>query len=408
MYTRYIEEKLKKYLKIFPVVFLSGARQAGKTTFIKEFIKNNGYTFVTFDDDTSLYAAKNDPAGFIKMLKKPLVIDEVQRVPELFLSIKKMVDEENVLGQIILTGSSNPLVLPKISDSLAGRMGILQLYPFSQGEINNKKENFLSWIFSNDFKFFNFSAINWDQFAKIIYRGGFPRVQKFSEDEIDIWFSGYIKTLLERDIRDLSQIENIYIFPNLLKLLANRTGSLFNGSDLARTLNISVASVHRYIVLLEALYIISREQAWFSNHHKRIAKSPKIYISDSGLLSHLLNSKSNMYETDSLMFGFVLESFIVNEIKKQLSFFDLKIEQYHFRQESNEVDIVLEEKGGNIVGIEIKKSMTIKSSDFDGLKVLKLYAKKNFVRGIVLYSGNQMIPFGEDLWAVPITSLWEK
>lgn len=408
MHQRYIEDKLKKYLKIFPVVFLTGARQAGKTTLIKDFIKNNGYTFVTFDDDTNLYAAKNDPKGFLKMQKKPLVIDEVQRVPELFLSLKKIVDEEDIPGQFILTGSSNPLVLPKISDSLAGRMGILELYPFSQGEINNKKENFLKWIFSKNFESVNFSEVDWRKLGKIIYRGGFPRVLSFDEDQIDIWFSGYIKTLLERDIRDISQIENIFVFPNLLKLIANRVGSLFNGADLARTLNISVASVHRYIGLLEALFIVSRKQAWFSNHSKRIAKSPKIYISDSGLLSYLLNSKSNMYESDSMMFGFVLESFIVNEVKKQISYSDLNIEEYHFRQDSNEVDIVLEEKGGNIIGIEIKKSMTIKPSDFDGLKVLKAHARKNFVRGIILYSGNQMTPFGEDLWAIPITALWEK
>jgi predicted AAA+ superfamily ATPase len=409
MFRRNVEEKLTQYLKVFPVVLLTGARQTGKTTLVKEFAKVNKYSYITLDDASSLYAVKEDPIGFLKLHTTPLIIDEVQRAPELFLSIKQLVDEENTLGQFILTGSANPLLLPKLGDSLAGRMGVLSMFPFSQGELKGKKEDFLSWIFSTEFKVSTFSDLDINKLGEIIYKGGFPRACSLkSNKEIEIWIEGYLRTLIERDVRDLSKIDGLHNFSYLLKLIANRSGSLFNGADIARSLKISTLSVRRYIVLLEAIFLVFKEEAWFLNNTKRTTKSPKIYICDSGVLSYLLKGSADTFKTNPSLFGFLLESFIVSELLKQASWADEKINQYHFREGSREVDVVLEERGGNIVGIEIKKAATIRPSDFVGLKLLKKTAGDKFIRGIVFYTGSKIVPFAGDLFAVPISSLWEK
>ncbi|MBI5345801.1 MAG: ATP-binding protein [Chlamydiae bacterium] len=405
---RNIISRLEHYLKVFPVVFLSGARQAGKSTLALEFAKKKGYYYVTFDDISMLRAAIDDPIGFLKKLPKPVIIDEVQRVRELLLSIKQFVDQENVLGQFILTGSANPLLLPTLGDSLAGRMGILPMYGFSQGEILGKKEVFIPWVFSKDFQFKKFEETDFSKLYSLILKGGYPRVHNFSSlKDVQTWIGGYLQTMMDRDVRELAQIEGLHYFPDLLQILANRSGSLLNGADLARTLKISTASVHRYLTLLETLFIIFREPAWFNNHNKRIAKSPKIFISDSGVLCYLLNINEEKFIKDPMVFGLAVESFIASELLKQASFLEDKIKQYHYRDGMKKVDVVLEERGGNVVGIEIKSSETIRSSDFDGLKRFKEIFREKFIRGIVLYTGSTMIPFGDDLWAVPISALWD-
>lgn len=407
MIKRHIEEKLKQYLKIFPVVLLTGARQVGKTTFIKKLIKPNGYHYVTFDDANILFSAKEDPIGFLKNQPKPLIIDEVQRACEIFLPIKQIVDEEKKPGQFILIGSANPLLMPKLGDSLAGRMGNLSMFPFSQGELFSKKENFLSWIFSKDFRRKNFSRIDSFKIADIIFKGGFPKIHDFSNtSDIEIWLQEYINTIINRDIKDISQIEGFYSFPNLFKLLANRSASLFNGADIARNLKISTASVHRYIALLESIFFVFRTLAWFCNNTKRIMKSPKIYVLDTGILSYLLKAGKNILQKDPSVFGFLFESFVMAEILKQMSWSQERVESFHYREGSKEVDIVLE-KENNIVGIEVKSSETIKSFDFNGLKRLKNIAGKRFIRGIVLYRGSHFLSFSENFWAVPVNALWE-
>jgi uncharacterized protein len=392
----------------FPVVVLTGARQTGKTTLVQALARENGYAYTTFDDLSILRAAQEDPIGFLRRQPKPLILDEVQRVPELFLPLKQIVDEEQVVGQFLLTGSANPLLLPKLGDSLAGRMGILQMFPFSQGELLGKKEEFISWIFSPIFEARLFSKLNFEEFWLQIYKGGFPRVQYLkNETEIPIWIGSYLQSMLDRDIRDLSQIDGLQYFPDLFRLLATRSASLLNGSDIARTLKFSTSSIHRYLTLLETLFFIFRGPAWFSNRGKRITKSPKIYICDTGILCYLLKIDLTQFRTDPSLFGFILETFVASELLKQASWAEEKIEQHHFREGTQEVDIVLEQRDGTIVGIEVKSSATVRSTDFNGLKRLKELSSKKFLRGIILYTGSSVIPFGDDLWAVPMTALWE-
>lgn len=407
-YQRNIEQKLHLFLKVFPIVLLVGARQTGKTTLVKSLSESKKYQYFSFDDVSVFSAAKKDPMGFLKSHQGPIIIDEVQRIPEIFLAMKQVVDTEKKLGQIILTGSANPLFLPKIEDSLAGRMGVLHMYPFSQGELLGKREKFIDWVYSEEFCLQSFRDFSLDKLGEMIFKGGFPRAQFFSSNlEIVTWIGAYLQAMLDRDVRDLAQIEGLHYFPDLLKLLANRSGSLLNGADIARTLKMKTISIHRYLALLEALFFIFRERAWFSNRSKRIAKSSKIYLCDTGILSYLLNANELLFRNNSTLFGSLLESFVVSELLKQASWMEEKIDQYHYRESTYEVDIILENRGGSIVGIEVKKSSTIKESDFSGIKRLKQVAGKKFVRGIILYTGSNMVSFGDGLWAVPVSSLWE-
>ena len=184
-------------------------------------------------------------------MKKPCIIDEVQRVSELFLAIKQLVDQEDVVGQFLLTGSANPLLQPKLGDSLAGRMGILRMFPFSQGEILKKEEKFLPWIFSSNFEMQTFKESDVTKLWELVLKGGFPRVFNLKSQEQRLtWIEGYLQTLMDRDIKELAQIEGIHYFPDLFRLLASRSGSLLNGADLARTLKISTISIHIYLSLL--------------------------------------------------------------------------------------------------------------------------------------------------------------
>ena len=298
------------------------------------------------------------------------------------------------------------MLLPKLGDSLTGRLGIIDMYPFSQGELIGKNEAFLDWIFKKEMAAKQFHTIDIKSIYEMILKGGFPRVLHLSDEERNIWINNYLKTIIERDIKELSQIENIHYLPDLFKLLASRSGSLLNNSDLARTLNLTSSTIHRYLALLETLFMIYRLQAWFINHSKQVAKSPKIYLCDSGILSYLLKADLNSFLQDKMTFGHILESFVVSELLKQASWNAEKINFYHFRDRNVEVDLVLEERGGNIIGIEIKSKATLSSHDFSSLKKLQSVAKKKFLRGIILYSGNMVVPFGKDLWAIPISALW--
>ncbi|MFH1832277.1 MAG: ATP-binding protein [bacterium] len=406
-FNRNITQKLQAALSRSPVVLLTGARQTGKTTLIKHLFVQKGYTYVTFDDVRYLSAAKNDPIGFLKDLPKPTVLDEVQRVPELFLSIKHYVDENRVPGLFILTGSANPLLIPNLGDSLAGRMEIVELFPLSQGEIAHKKENFIQNIFAANIQGLSVGDGSREELAKKLVTGGFPQVQTYDSDGREAWFNAYLTTILQRDVKDLARIEGLTLLPNLLELIATRVGSLLNVAELARTSGISTSTLHRYLTLLETLYLITLQAPWSTHLGKRLVKAPKIYLVDAGIQLHLLSADKQRILTDTNMLGKVVENFIITEILKQISWADVRVRLYHYRTDSGvEVDIILENASGNVVGIEIKSGGTIISDDFKGLRSVQQDCGDKFVAGIVLYSGVDKIPFGNNLWAVPISTLW--
>lgn len=404
---RHIWNRLVLSLARSPVVLLTGARQTGKTTLIQQLQRSQGYTYITFDDLRYLSAVQNDPMGFIEQIQKPVILDEVQRVPALFLSIKQFVDQHRQPGLFALTGSANPLLLPRLGDSLAGRMELIELFPFTQGEILGKKDSFMSQIFGNNVSNMPVVPVTKKELCDKLIKGGFPPVQNLDKQGVDAWMHAYLTTLLQRDVKDLARIEGLAQLPDLLHLLATRAGGLLNVAELSRASGLSVTTLHRYITLLEMLFLMIFQAPWSKNLGKRLVKSPKVYLVDAGILVHLLRVDATRLCENPNLFGKVFENFVVTELYKLATWHDQRIALFHYRSQSGcEVDVVLEDASGNIVGIEIKGSQTVISDDFKGLRKFQEDVGADFKSGIVLYMGNVIIPFGSKLWAVPVGALW--
>ena len=406
---RSLTDKVLSGLKRSPAILLVGARQSGKTFLMKEIAKEREYNYKTFDNVPTLASAHHDPVGFISELPKPAILDEVQRVPELFLPIKADIDENRTPGRYALTGSANPLVVPKLGDSLAGRMLLYELFPLSQGEIEGKKEGFLDRVFSEEFSFSGPCEFSKAELIARMSRGGYPEMQKFSEgNERREWVDSYLSLAMQKDIQDLSKVEGLGQLPNLLVTLATRIGSLLNFSDLSNGAGIPVTTLRRYIQLLHSLFLVKTLPPWSRNIGKRLVKSPKIYFIDTAILLQLLNfSEGRLVQTPTVL-GAATENFVVLELFKQISWSSQRIQMFHFRTETrNEVDLVLENEMGKIVGIEIKSSETVRADDFKHFQYLRESARDSFARGIVLYAGNQILSFGPDLIAAPISVLWK-
>lgn len=410
MYERFISPFIIDALKDTPVILISGARQTGKSTLCKQLIEKGIFTgtAVTLDDPTTLAAAKTDSLGFLLSQNKHLIIDEVQRAPEIFLSIKKLVDEDRMQRRYILTGSSEVMALPTLSDSLAGRIEMHHLWPLSQGEIKGAKSNFLDILISENGRFPN-TDCSWEELIEKMLIGGYPEVlERETEIRRDKWFSSYITAILQKDIKDLANIEGLTQLPNVLQLIAIRAGSTINLSDIARLSGIKNTTLQRYMALLEQVFLINKIPAWTPNAEGKYVKSPKIYINDSGLLSYLRGEGKRLLE-DRTTAGLILENFVSMEIIKQITWSDTYLKPYHFSTHKGaEVDIVLEDEYRNLYAIEVKSKASVNEKDFRGLKHFAALTGPKFKKGIVLYSGNQTIGGfgGKNLQAVPISSLW--
>lgn len=408
IFERNIRFKLEKALSFSPVVLLNGARQTGKTTLAKELAKARGYVYITFDDMEVLNAAQSDPQGFIKGLSKPVIIDEVQRVPELFLAIKKDVDENRIPGRYLLTGSANPLLIPRLGDSLAGRIVILPMYPLSQGEMHGKVEKFIDFAFSQEAPLFQVKeSMSKNDLHSLIFKGGYPPVQPLDDEQARLWFESYMTTILYRDVTALTQVEKLSEFPKLLRLLAIRVGNLLNVSDIARASGLASSTLNRYLMLLEILFMVKFAPPWSIGQENRLVRSPKIYLFDSGFLSYLLSMNLDRSQLDAPVMGGVVENFIIAELFKQASWSDAQVNFFHYRTSSGvEVDIIIENLDGRVIGIEVKSGEKIGSDAFKGLKYLQEKIGSRFYKGIVLYTGDKIIPYGDNLYAMPISSLW--
>jgi uncharacterized protein len=407
MFRRSITAKLEKSLTRSPIVLLTGARQTGKTTLVKEIGQKKGYYYVTFDDLRFLSLAQSDPIGFITSLPKPVILDVVQRAPDIFLTIKKDIDENRIPGRYLLTGSANPLMIPRLSDAFVGRMEVLTLYPFSQGELHNHTDQFIDAAFSKEKPAMRFEMITKKELLHRIIIGGYPLVQNVDSATREAWINSYITTILERDMKDLAQISGLAEFPNLLRLLAVRAGNLLNTAELSRFSGISATTLSRYLALLQALFIVHFQQPWYANLSKRLVRAPKTYFVDSGILFFLLGINIDRFSFDPQLMGGILENFVLEELRKQATWCNTRVQLYHFRSvDGIEVDILMEDAAGNIVGIEIKSSETVMPDDFKGLRYLQEQLGKKFVRGYVFYTGNEHIPFSPHLYALPISALW--
>jgi len=410
MFARFISQSIAEALKDTPVILITGARQTGKSTLCRQIIEEGIFKgqSVTLDDPATLSAAMADPLGFLQDLDKHVIIDEVQRAPELFLSIKKLIDEDRKDRRIILTGSADVMTLPKVADSLAGRMEIHHLWPLSQGEIQNKPSNFLETLVSKDTLFANIRS-DWKQIIQIIKKGGYPEVVRRETDtRRSKWFESYIVAILQKDIRDLANIEGLTQIPKILQLIATRVGSTVNLSDISRLSGVKNTTLQRYMSLLEHIFLILKIPAWTPNSEGQFVKSPKIILNDTGLLCYLRGEGESLLEDRTTAGGF-LKNLVVMEIIKQLSWSENILKPYHFSiHKRAEVDLILENRKKQLYGIDIKSTATIKEIDFKGLKRLAEEAGDRFLKGIVLYTGEQVLGGfgGKNLFAVPIPALW--
>jgi len=408
MYRRNIETSLRNALDDTRVVLLHGARQVGKSTLAQGVAAECGGRYFTLDDAATLATARGDPTALVRATQGLTVIDEVQKAPELFPAIKLEVDRDQRPGRFLLTGSAHVFLLPRLSESLAGRMEVLTLMPLGQDEMAGHATSLPDALFSEDAWEMRSARLDRVDICGRVIAGGYPEVvARASGERRSAWFRSYVSSLLERDVRDLANIEGLTELPRLLGLLAARSSGLLNLSELSRASGIAHTTLRRYLALLEATFLLQPLPAWSTNVGKRFVKSPKIHLGDTGLAAHLSGQGDAERLASSSALGPLLESFVVQELRKQLGWSMRPLMAYHFRTAAGrEVDIVLEAPGGKVVGIEVKAAASAGRADFTGLRELAQAAGDDFVRGVVLYLGENVLPAGQNLWAVPISELW--
>jgi uncharacterized protein len=416
MHTRHIAPQLACALSDTPVVLVNGARQSGKSTLVQmAAIHTDTRTaqtprrYLTLDDTAVLRAAKADPAGFINALQGPVTLDEVQRAPELLLPIKAAVDRQRDPGRFLLTGSADVLLLPEVADSLAGRMEVLSLWPLSAAELADAPQlNRAEALFSGDWSALNVPPCDKGELIERLVRGGFPEAAaRATQPRREAWFQSYVQAILQRDVRELAHIEQLTEIPNLLQLLATRSASLLNLAELSRTAKLPQTTLKRYFALLEMLFLVVRLPSWERNPGKRLVKAPKVFLPDTGLLAYFMGDTPQSLASKPGLPGGTVETFVLTELLKHVAFSAQRLTLWHYRTQTHiEVDFVLENRQGQITGIEVKASATVDSKDFRGLRHLQETEGAIFQRGIVLYAGREVVPFGENLWAVPLSVWW--
>nr|MEE4267122.1 ATP-binding protein [Candidatus Krumholzibacteria bacterium] len=406
-YPRLVQARLREALEDSPVVLLHGPRQCGKTTLAKGVGGQEGRQYITLDDPVTLTAVQSDPSGFVLDLNGPVTIDEVQRVPALFLAIKQAVDRDRRPGRFLLTGSANAFFVPGVADSLAGRMEIVRLHPLSEVEIGSHRPGFLDRLFAGDFMVAKGRRLGPD-LSDLVARGGFPEaVRRESARGRRAWAESYIEAIIQRDVQDFSRIQRLDILPRLLEFAAGQTSRLVNVSGMAGPFGVSRTTVREYLTLLGQLFLVEELPAWHNNRLKRLVKAPKLHLTDTGLACALLGVEPEDLRVDRKLLGQLLETFVYQELRRQVSGWDHKVRFSHFRdKEKQEVDIVLERGPGRVVGIEVKAAATLKDSDRRGLERLRDATGSSFRCGALLYDGETLAPLGDRIYAIPLSFLW--
>ncbi len=432
-YPRYIEQRLKDALEDSPVVLIYGPRQCGKTTLAQTVCapgnpswnndsterkyrtaspaddKFGEYTYISFDNKGPREFAKNDPVGFASALPKRVILDEVQKVPELFEALKIEVDRNRVPGRFLLTGSANVLQVPGLSDSLAGRMLMIRLHPLAQCEMENQPPpGFLDTLFENGFKVCQTRRLG-GELGERISAGGYPAALALPPGQRRFdWYDSYIMTQLLKDVSGFARISTLETLPQLLTIAATRTAGLFNVSDISSSFELSRHTVKSYIKLLEMAFLLERIPPWYRNLNLRLVKTPKLHMCDTGLACALLGIDADGLMQNRPLLGQLLETFVLQEMRRQASWHKARLSFYHYRdRKGTEVDIVIERGALAVAGIEIKASGTVTKADFRGLNKLEKTVGRRFVCGAVLYDGNTCLRYGDRMWAIPLRILWE-
>jgi len=403
--TRHLAPLLAESLQDTPAVLVNGPRQCGKTTLVQQFAGDLAY--FTLDDPNLLAAVQQDPLGFARQLDRA-IIDEVQRAPQLLLALKLVIDQDRRPGRFLLTGSANLMALPQIADSLAGRMALHTLLPLSQSELQGRPNDFLRRAQAQDWPLSHAAwATPQDGTVAHVLAGGYPEMrQRPTGARRQAWAKAYIQSLVERDVRDLAQIDQLHQLPQLLALAAAHCGQLLNAAQTGGQLGLSGKTVDKYLGILEKLFLVQRLPAWSRNELSRLIKTPKLHFLDAALQATLTRLTPELVFTQRERWGATLETWVHAELRKALS---LSAEHWylsHFRDKDQvEVDFVLESPLRQLIGIEVKASATVNASDFKGLKKLQSLAGEAFTTGLVLYDGSQALSFGDGFWAVPLAAL---
>jgi uncharacterized protein len=390
------------------VVTLNGARQAGKSTLARLAAQAHPNALVRLlDDPATLRAALDDPADFVDH-DGLLVIDEVQLAPELFRSIKVAVDTDPRPGRFLLTGSAQVLALRQLPDALPGRMEIVELWPFSQGEIDRGPDGFIDAAFACGPALSRTSTLRKRDYLERAVRGGFPEAVRRSPRRRAAFFDSYLTSLIERDVKELAVIERQGDLRRLLALLAGRSGGLLVPATLAGESGVPRTTLNRYLELLAAVFLIKQIPAWSAGQTHRAIGTPKLAFVDTGIACHLLGQDATRLGEPDGAAGPMMETFVLMELARQLTWSAERARLYHYRTKDRvEVDAVLETPDGRVVAIEVKAGATIRTEDLAGLRHLAQRLGSRFVAGYVLYAGQQTLPFGDRLRAIPVDALWQ-
>lgn len=392
MLKRSIANLLKEALSISPAVLLSGARQVGKSTLCLEL--DNEYR--VFDNLTERMSAQDDPVGYAATLPKPVTLDEIQKVPELLEGIKIAVDRQRLNGSFLLTGSANVLDMKRAKETLAGRIIEISLWPFSQKELCGKaEENIIDTLFDKGVEGLNCTELSHENLFNAIVTGGYPEITKIeTERGKSLWFNAYISTYVERDIRDVGTLRDISAFIRFYNIIAPRSCGLLNKSNLASDANLSEATISNYLSMLEMIYQISLLRPYSSNISKRFLKSPKLFMTDSGLFSHLLDIQNGNQLMPSPRKGAIVETFVYSELLKHIDYSRKQPQIYHYRtNDKKEIDFIVE-KGDTIFAIEVKSSQSVKKDAFKHIIDFQVKSSGN-ITGIVFYAGDTILSFGD-------------
>lgn len=404
-YPRRLQGRLEEALSDTPVVLVSGPRQSGKTTLVRH-AQTGGLRYLTLDDALVRTAALADPEGLVRSLDRA-IIDEVQRAPGLLLAIKRQVDEDRRPGRFLLTGSADLLSLPAAADSLAGRMENLLLLPLSQGELHGRSTNWIEAAFSGT-PLGADGAVVGTGLVEVVLGGGYPEaLARPTPRRRQAWLRQYVDALLQRDVRELAQIEKLDQMPRLLRALAQVAGQTCNYARLGGQIGLDGKTVARYLGIFEQMYLLRRLEAWSGNRLTRLIKAPKLHFLDSGLLAALQELQDSTIAADRDRLGAVLECFVCTELLKHAHASASDYRLLHYRDvDGFEVDLVIENAAGQVVGVEVKAAATVTTGDLRGLRKLQAAAGEQFLGGFVLYDGDLSLPLGKSLWALPLSSLW--
>ncbi|MBK1684099.1 ATP-binding protein [Rhodoferax fermentans] len=406
LYPRLIETRMAEALADTPVVLLAGPRQVGKTTLVRQQALAMGMRYLTLDDDLTLLSARQDPTGMVRSLDLA-VIDEIQRAPQLLLAIKKSVDEDRRAGRFLLTGSANLMTLPAVADSLAGRMETLSLLPLSQSELHGNAANWIDAAFAGQVLTASTVMVG-DTLVETVLRGGYPEaLSRSTERRRTAWARQYTDALIQRDVLDVAGIDKLAELPRFLRCLAQVSGQMCNYSQLGAQVGLDSKTAARYTGVFEQMYLLKRVDVWARNRLKRVIKTPKLQFLDAGLLATLAELGFAEAHHNRARFGHVLETFVYSELLKHTTTAEGDYRLLYYRDlDQVEVDVVIENAAGQLVGVEVKAAATVDERDLRGLKKLASAAGDQFKMGILLYDGTETLPLGDGLWAAPLSTLW--